>query len=384
MASSSDLIDDLDAMLGARDRGLRADALRSFGLDVAAAHQVDRAARQLERIADTRTRAPATADLVDDALEIAILTGYPDRVGKRRAPRSAEIVMAGGGSAQLAPTSSVIDAELLVAVDVGDTGERGRAGKTTIRRASRVDPAWLLDLYLDRVRDEDELIWNRERQRVERRTRLVYDGLAIDEQQDVEGARRAGPAASAVLAREALAAGIERFVDADAFATWRNRLAFAAPHIAGLAPLTDDELAARLARACDGLISFDELRKANPLALLDAELAPYRAALDRVAPTHLALPHRRRVAIHYELDRPPWIASRMQDFFGLARAPAVADGAVPLVLHLLAPNQRPVQVTQDLPGFWVRHYPAIRRELMRKYPRHKWPEDPTQLIDASE
>jgi ATP-dependent helicase HrpB len=381
VASTSDLIDDLDAILAARERRMSGDALGGLGLDTGAAHQVDRAARQLERIAHDEQAPPATDDAVDRALELAILTGYPDRVGKRRAPRSAEIVLAGGGSAQLAPTSGVIDDALLVAVDVGETGERGRAGKSVVRRASRVDPAWLLDLYLDRVRDEDELAWNRERQRVERRTRLVYDGLAIDEQSDVEGARRAGAAASAVLAREALAAGIERFVDTDAFAQWRARTSFAAPYVPGLAPLGDDELTARLARACDGLISFEELRKAGVLALLDAELAPLRAALDRVAPTHLALPRRRRVPIHYELDRPPWIASRLQDFFGLARAPAVADGKVPLVLHLLAPNQRPVQVTQDLPGFWVKHYPAIRRELARKYPRHQWPEDPTALID---
>jgi ATP-dependent helicase HrpB len=70
----------------------------------------------------------------------------------------------------------------------------------------------------------------------------------------------------------------------------------------------------------------------------------------------------------------------MQDFFGPARAPSVGDGKVPLVLHLLAPNQRPVQVTQDLPGFWVKHYPALRKQLMRRYPKHGWPEDPTQLV----
>ena len=84
--------------------------------------------------------------------------------------------------------------------------------------------------------------------------------------------------------------------------------------------------------------------------------------------------------IHYELDQPPWIASRMQDFFGLARAPTVGDGRVPVVLHLLAPNQRPVQVTQDLPGFWTKHYPGLRKQLMRRYPKHAWPEDPTELI----
>ena len=92
------------------------------------------------------------------------------------------------------------------------------------------------------------------------------------------------------------------------------------------------------------------------------------------------LAHKRRVEIHYETEKPPWIASRMQDFFGVARPPTVIDGRVPLVLHLLAPNQRPVQVTQDLPGFWTKHYPALRRQLMRRYPRHGWPEDPTVFL----
>jgi ATP-dependent helicase HrpB len=93
-----------------------------------------------------------------------------------------------------------------------------------------------------------------------------------------------------------------------------------------------------------------------------------------------SLPRRGRIQIHYELDKPPWVGSRIQDFFGLARAPTIGNGRVPLVLHLLAPNQRPVQVTTDLPGFWIKHYPALRNQLMRRYPRHQWPEDPTQLI----
>jgi ATP-dependent helicase HrpB len=116
------------------------------------------------------------------------------------------------------------------------------------------------------------------------------------------------------------------------------------------------------------------------MALLDASLGDKRTLVARLAPTHLDLPRRRRVPIHYELAQAPWIAARMQDFFGLARAPSVCDGRVPLVLHLLAPNQRPVQVTQDLPGFWIKHYPGLRNQLMRRYPRHQWPEDPTQFI----
>jgi ATP-dependent helicase HrpB len=91
----------------------------------------------------------------------------------------------------------------------------------------------------------------------------------------------------------------------------------------------------------------------------------------------VVLPGGRSVVVRYEGgDKPPWIESRLQDFFGMADGPRLAQGRVPLVLHLLAPNGRAQQVTTDLAGFWARHYPALRRELGRRYPRHAWPEDP--------
>ncbi len=376
VSSPSDLIDDLDIMLSGR----------TDGVDRGTRYQVDRAAKQLQRLIDTRGRTPATDDEVDRELQIAILTAYPDRVGKRRAPRSSDVVFAGGGSGVLAPSSSVIEPELLVAVDVAETGARGQQTRVHIRRASGIEAAWLLDLYMDRIAETDELIWNATRERVERVTQMTYDGLPIDETRDVDGARRAGARAAELLAKQAIAAGIERFVDKDALAQWRARVAFVARTMpeSGIEPPTDEALASVIARACEGAISFDELRKLGLLHLLDAGLGDKRALVDRLAPTHLGLPRRQRVPIHYERDQPPWLASRMQDFFGLARAPTVGDGRVPLVLHLLAPNQRPVQVTTDLPGFWVKHYPALRKQLMRRYPRHQWPEDPTQLISGDD
>ncbi len=382
LSSPSDLIDDLDSLLDARQHGMRADRLRRDGLDITTAHGVDRVAKQLERIVDRSKAKRLEDDALDRELQISILTAFPDRVGKRRTPRSPEIVFAGGGSGTLAQSSAVIDAELMVAVDVAETGARGQASKVQIRRASAIDASWLLDLYLDRVGERDELVWNAAKERVERITQMTYDGLPIDEQRDVEGARRAGRPAAELLAREAIAAGIEKFVDKDALAEWRTRVTLVAKvaNHADLVAPTDDALAKLIGKACEGAVSFAELRKSDLLSLLDAGLGEFRALVDRLAPTHLKLPRRGRVQIHYTPDQPPWIASRMQDFFGLARAPSVGDGKVPLVLHLLAPNQRPVQVTSDLPGFWVKHYPALRKQLMRKYPRHQWPEDPTQLI----
>ncbi len=381
ISSPSDLIDDLDSLLDARSHGLRADRLRRDGLDISTAQTVDRVAKQLERIVDRGARRLSDDDM-DRELMISILTAFPDRVGKRRAPRSSEIVFAGGGSGTLAASSSVIDAELMVAVDVAETGAKGQATKVQIRRASAIDPSWLLDLYLDRVAERDELVWNAHKERVERIAQMTYDGLPIDEQRDVEGARRAGRPAAELLARQAIAAGIEKFIDKDELAEWRVRVTLAAKlanNPALIAP-TDEALASVIANACEGAISFAELRAANLMSLLDAGLGEYRALVDRLAPTHLKLGRRGRTPIHYPPDQPPWIASRMQDFFGLARAPMIGDGKVALVIHLLAPNQRPVQVTSDLPGFWIKHYPALRKQLMRRYPKHQWPEDPTTLI----
>lgn len=380
--SPSDLIDDLDALLDARQHGMRADRLRRDNLDITTAHSVDRAAKQLERLVDRGKSRRLDDDTLDKELMLAILTAFPDRVGKRRAPRSSEIVFAGGGSGTLAASSAVIDAELMVAVDVAETGARGQASRVQIRRASAIEASWLLDLYLDRVAETDELVWNASKERVERITQMTYDGLPIDEQRDVEGARRAGRPAAELLAKQAIAAGIEKFVDADALAQWRARVTLVAKLANNdkLVAPTDDHLAEVIGAACEGSTSFAELRKADLMSLLDAGLGEFKGLVDRLAPTHLKLPRRGRAPIHYSLDQPPWLASRMQDFFGLARAPSVGDGKVPLVLHLLAPNQRAVQVTTDLPGFWVKHYPALRKQLMRKYPRHQWPEDPTQLI----
>ena len=108
--------------------------------------------------------------------------------------------------------------------------------------------------------------------------------------------------------------------------------------------------------------------------MLEAKL-PVRL-IDEIAPTHIQLPSGRRARIEYHEDRPPSVASRLQDFFGMKETPAVARGTVPLVVQLLAPNQRPVQVTTDLVSFWKNLYPQVRRELSRRYPKHAWPEVP--------
>jgi len=364
--SASDVLDDLDA-LGAGD-----DRDRDHDLDRNAARAVRRAADQLGRFISRKNQTGDRAAL-DRALSIALLTGFPDRVARRRRPGAPDLLLsdgAGGGAAVLHPQSAVQTADLVLAIQAEESG-RGKDRKVTVRTASAIDPAWLLELYTDDIADTDEVRFDPRLERVVRIRRLSFDGLVLEETSEHRGIDPA--AAGPVLAAAARAAGLAAFVDPDALGRLRARADFVARALpdAGIAPITDAELDEVISAA--QCTSFAELRAAH---LID-QLRPHqRRDLDRLAPDAVALPGRRRVPVHYQPDRPPWIESRLQDFFGLTAGPAVAGGAVPLVLHLLAPNQRAVQLTSDLARFWQVHYPEIRRELSRRYPRHAWPDDP--------
>ena len=138
-------------------------------------------------------------------------------------------------------------------------------------------------------------------------------------------------------------------------------------------------LLADAVRACAaGQRSVAELRHADVAAALRGLLThPQRAALERDAPARLRLPSGRTAPVAYEADRPPSVAARIQDVFGLRDTPRLAGGRVPLVVQLLAPNQRPVQITDDLASFWRTTYPEVRKQLRGRYPKHAWPDDPT-------
>ena len=359
--------------------------MRSMGLSPGALQAVDRSQRQLGQILGRgRPRKPAEAS--EQPLLLATLAAYPDRVARRRSPGSAEVIFAGGGSARLDEASVVREAPFLVAVDADERRDRrgprvnpagGRAGEALVRVASVVTPDMLLELFPAELRWEEELVWNADAERVDAFERMRYRDLVLEE------ARKPVPdpeRAAALLAEAALARGARSFGEEGEIDRLLARLAFAARAApeGGIAPPTEEDLAEALREACWGRRSFAELREAGVASSLLARLAPdRRALLERLAPERITLGGGRGVRVNYEAgDKPPWVESRLQDFFGSVRGPAVGAGRVPLVLHLLAPNMRAVQVTTDLAGFWERHYPALRRELMRRYPRHAWPEDP--------
>lgn len=346
-----------------------ATSARSAGLDAGAMQSVERVRKQLGRLSDRKTPAPANDRAHEDALLQAVLAGYPDRVAKRRRPRAPDVVFAAGGSASLDPSSVVHDAELMVAVDAEE-----RKGGVVVRLASAIQPEWLLELSGDALGESDALQWNADAKRVDRVTRMTFGNVVLEE---TRNPAPPGDETTKLLAQAAVEAGPRAFAEPDAVTAWQCRIdALRAAFPEAGFPVADDAFVKqRLAALCDGLRSFNEVREAGLLNALQASLTPQQARLLHTeAPDRITLPGGRSVQVHYEPGRPPWIESRLQDFFGLLKGPAI--GKSPLVLHLLAPNMRAVQVTTDLAGFWDRHYPAIRKELMRQYPKHAWPEDP--------
>lgn len=350
---------------GVGENGCIATALLGSGArndhsDLLVAIESEQDGRTLQLMQQLRRLArPAKQSLHnDDALLLSVLTGYPDRVARLRSGN--QVLLSSGASAELAGEAPAY--EFMVAIDIEDRKEKPLP---IIRMTSRIEPEWLIDLFPDRMQERSSVVWNRAAERVDASSTLLYDDLVIQESRDSAPDREA---AADLLTQKALEVGIERFVDGDALEALKARIEFAG--------LQQPDLSTALHDLCLGLRSFADLKNAakDLIPLLEQTIDTKR--LQKVAPATIRLQAGRHTKVHYEQGKPPWIASRLQDFFGMQDTPRIGPDRTPLVLHLLAPNHRAVQTTTDLRGFWERLYPQVRRELMRRYPRHAWPERP--------
>jgi ATP-dependent helicase HrpB len=375
-SEGADLLERLDRFGQARSARFDRGRLRGLGVNARAAESAEKARRQLESALDRRSGPrPGGAEAVDAALAMATLTAFPDRVMRRRSPGASQAILATGGAAEIGPLPP---GDLLVAVDAEErtapTGQK--AGRSVVvRLAVAIEPDWLLDLVPAGLSESEATLWNADTGRVEVVARLCYGAVVLDE------TRRPAPPsseASQMLAEAVLAGGPATGGILDGSSTSLQvklellRGAFPEreiPHLDG------DQIRGLLTAACEGLTSLAEFSAVPVQERLRRALSPAVVGLLREeTPEHVRLPGG-QVQVNYEQGKPPWIESRLQDFFGMSIGPAICRGRVSLTLHLLAPNHRAVQVTGDLAGFWQKHYPAIRRELGRRYPRHAWPED---------
>ena len=378
-SGNSDLLELMDRFEEAEKARFASDQIQALGLDIRSVHTVRKAQRQLRRILPA-IKAPVsnqpTGKQREEALLLSVLTAFPDRVARRRKPHSRDLLLSGGGSARLSPMSVVHDPMFLVALDVEERKEANSQAfsGTVVRSASAIEIDWLAGLYPESISQKTDLIWNDSSERVEEVRNTTYGQLSLEE------IRRTAPPsaeASAILATAVMARGLSFFKDYDSISAFQAKVALLSAYFPEekWTPIDDTDLPEGIRTLCSGRRSFHELASASLLnCLLEKLTSRQRALLARETPERILLKSGRTVRIHYESSKPPWIESRLQDFFRTQATPQICGKQVSLTVHLLAPNGRPVQVTQDLAGFWERHYPSIRRELQRRYPKHAWPE----------
>ena len=315
----------------------------------------------------------------NDDWEIAVmkclLAGFPDRLAKRRSPEKPKALMVGGKGVQVGPASGVESPELFVCIDVEASGT-----DANVRQASRVDESWLAEESLGLSHllvTRDELFFHPSQEMIAARRRRYFDDLLLSE----SPVSVSDPRAAAELLYASASNQLERVLpnDKGALESLRMRsqcLKEWAPEIEF--PAIDDELLRRVLRQlCQGAKSFQELRSAAWIDWIQGEWnSDQRAILDREVPERIEVPSGNRIRIQYEVGKPPILAVRIQEIFKWKQVPRLAFGRVPILLHLLAPNMRPQQVTDDLASFWLNTYPVVRKELRRRYPKHSWPEDP--------
>jgi ATP-dependent helicase HrpB len=381
-ATPSDVLDRVEALEEFERHGRAGSS--AGALNRGAARFILRARDQLLRSVRQETRhAPAAggrgagpAVPADEAVLRALLAAFPERVARRREAGSRRGVMVGGRGVRLAPSSGVTEPELFVCVDV-DASET----ETLVRQASAVQHDWL---PAERLRTATDVGFDAAAERVTARRRVLYEDLVLEE---TPAALPDGEEVARVLAAAA-AEHPERVSPAEdspagRYLTRVRCLRGWLPEL-NLPVFDDAELRKVLSWLCACRRSFAELRDAPWLEVLQGRLtAAQRHAVEREAPERLAVPSGSRLLVRYEVGRPPVLAVRIQELFGLRDTPRVAAGRVPVLLHLLAPNQRPQQVTDDLASFWSNTYPQVRKELRARYPKHAWPEDPGSATPES-
>ncbi len=354
---------DLDARLDQfrRDRSQRASSARSL------------AQRWATQVAATEG-APSSEDTPSTGVILAF--AFPDRVARHRG--NASFVLANGRGAAVDQASSLARAAYIAVAELTGTAANGR-----VLLAATIAQSDIEMRFADQIEDADEIAFDRGAMALRARRKRTLHAITLS-----EAPLSLSPSAETArtLADGLIAAGLDKLPWSKPLKQWRDRVMFLRKAEGEPWPdLSDDVLAAQretwlvpilFDKTALKDISAGDLSEAL-LALLPWEL---RTRLEREAPTHFEAPTGTMLAIDYDAEQGPTIAVRLQELFGLTTHPSLAKGAVPLVLELLSPAHRPVQVTRDLPGFWRGSYAAVRSDLRGRYPRHPWPEDPASAM----
>ena len=344
-------------------------ATRDAGGDPVICRRIDQAARMWRPLLG---RNQETRDL--DAVSTLLVFAYPERIARRRSGQKLRYQLASGRGAALAPTDPLVASEYLIAPHL-DAGHReGR-----IFLAESLDLAEIKRRHPQLLQTSDQVAWDAGNARVAAMRRVMLGEIVVEEQPlakvDPEAASQALLSGIAGMGLSCLPWTREaRQLQAriHSLGNWRPDGEW--PDVRDQALIKD---LGWLAPYLGGIARADQLSRLNLAEIFRNWLGwEKRRQLEQEAPETIAVPSGSSIRIEYQIDGPPLLAVRIQEMFGLKETPAVCSGRAPLLLHLLSPARRPIQVTADLAGFWQRGYPEVKKELKGRYPKHYWPDDP--------
>lgn len=371
-SGGSDLLLLMRAWNYARRHRFDLNRCRRLGIHAAAARQVGPLRDHFLRIAEAQHLPVEPAPPEDEEIAKCVLTGFSDQVARRldRGTLRCELVHRRRG--ELARESIADEAGLLVANEIHEIGRGDGEVHVLLTQATAIREDWLRELFPGDFSERIAVEWDSAAKRAVARREIVFRDLPLsDKPLDPPPAEEAARLlAKAVLSGECVLKQWDRAVD-----QWISRvnlLARACPEWE-LPAYGAAERELLIEQLCHGAIGCKDIKDRPVLPAVKALLSPAQMALvEKHMPERVTLSNGRSVKVQYAGAAEPFISARIQELFGVESLPTLAAGRIPLVIHILAPSQRPVQITQDLAGFWRDHYPRIKQELRRKYPKHEW------------
>ena len=308
-----------------------------------------------------------------EAMMQVMLSGYPDRLAKRRSIGKAHGLMVGGKGVAISSQSGVTEADLFLCIDI-DAG----AGDASVRQASRIDLDWLPK---DQIVTRDELFFHPSQKQVVARRQVLWLDLVLNETPtsivDAEQCAAILWQAAVKNWEQVFPVGDERV---QGLVERVNCLRLWLPSLK-LPELDDASIQDVAKELCRNRRSLSELKEAPWIDWIQARFTSEQwQAIEKEAPAKMQVPSGSWIKIQYAIGKPPTMAVKIQEVFSMKTTPRIAMGRVPILLHLLSPNMRPQQITDDLESFWANGYPVVKKELKRRYPKHSWPDDPTTAV----
>jgi len=350
----------------------RLEACRRMGIHMVTARQVGPLFQQFLDIAKREGLETAPREVPEEALQKCILIGFSDRVARRVDSGTLRCDLVHGRRGVLARESAVQNSSLFVAAEVHEVEGKDKTVNTLLSLATAIEERWLRELFPEDIGGAKRVFYDATAKRVYAEEQLTFRDLAI-------GTRRVEPPpadeAARLLAQEVIAGRLILKEWDHAVEQWILRLDLLShwcPELE-LPPIKEPDRQHLIEQLCHGAIGYKDIKDKPVKPVVRAWLgSTQQELLDKHAPERLTLSNGHAAKVNYDAGSAPYIAVRIQQLYDVAKTPGIAMGRVPVLVHILAPNMRPVQITQDLASFWCEQYPRVKQELQRKYPKHHW------------